>query len=240
MKNVDKEERRKYERVPFVEDILIDGTRMSTCMDISEGGLYTSTMQFYEHDSVIDVTIPFKAEKLTVKAQVRYCQPGIGMGMMFIDLNELQRAKIKELIEGLTKKSARSAKAGKDVLVVEDNNKSRQAIKGALFKEGFSVIEASNGIEALKSITEQHIDLIILDLHMQGMDGLKVLSALKTDLKWKELPVIICSAYDTQDVRDEAMKAGADEFISKRGTSPASLVQSAKAVLLQHHKTLQG
>ena len=240
MKNVDKEERRKYERVPFVEDILIDGSRMSTCMDISEGGLYTSTMQFYEHNSVIDVTIPFKAEKLTVKAQVRYCQPGIGMGMMFIDLNELQRAKITELIEDIRKKSDRSVKAGKDVLVVEDNNKSRQAIKGALFKEGFRVIEASNGIEALKSITEQHIDLIILDLHMQGMDGLKVLSFLKTDLKWKELPVIICSAYDTQDVRDEVINAGADEFISKRGTSPARLVQSAKAVLLQRHKTLQG
>ena len=92
MDNEGEKERRKCERFPFREDILIDGTRMSTSMDISEGGLYISAMQSYEKNSVIDVTIPFKGEKLTLKAQVRYCQPGIGMGVMFIDLNVEQRS----------------------------------------------------------------------------------------------------------------------------------------------------
>jgi len=106
MNNEDNKERRKYERFLFREDILIDGTRMCTSMDISEIGLYISAMQYYENNSVIDITIPFKGGKLTVKAQVRHCQPGIGMGMIFIDLNVEQRAKIKELIESITKKPA--------------------------------------------------------------------------------------------------------------------------------------
>jgi CheY-like chemotaxis protein len=206
-------------------------------MDISEIGLYISAMQYYENNSVIDITIPFKGGKLTVKAQVRHCQPGIGMGVMFVDLNAEQRAKIKELIESITKKPAQSEREGKNILLVEDSNTTRQAIKSALSKEGFSVIEAMDGIEAMKFIAEQNIDLIILDLYMKGIDGLKVLSVLKTNPKWKEVPVIVCSGHDTQEVKDKVMNAGADEFLSKRGTSPAKLVQSAKALLQQRHKT---
>jgi CheY-like chemotaxis protein len=94
-----------------------------------------------------------------------------------------------------------------------------------------------DGIEAMKFIAEQNLDLIILDLYMKGMDGLKVLSVLKSNPKWKELPVIICSGHDEQEVKEKVMNAGADEFLSKRGTSPAKLVQSAKALLQQRHKT---
>lgn len=92
------QERRKYERFPFREDILVDGTKQCTIMDISEGGLYVSAIQHFEENSVIEVAIPFKGGKLTVKAQVRYCQPGIGMGIELVDLNDEQRTKIKELI----------------------------------------------------------------------------------------------------------------------------------------------
>lgn len=237
MDNESEKERRKCERFPFREDMLIDGTRMSTSMDISENGLYISAIQSYEKYSVINVTIPFKGEKLTFKAQVRYCQPGIGMGVMFVDLNAEQRGKIKGLIESITKKPARSDTEGKNILLVEDSNTTRQAIKSALCKEGFSVTEANDGIEAMKFMAEQNIDLIVVDLYMKGMDGLKVLAVLKTNPKWKELPVIVCSGHDAQDVREKVMNAGADEFLSKRGTSPAKLVQSAKALLQKRHKT---
>ena len=237
MGNEDKKECRKYERFPFREDIQIDGTRMCTSMDISEIGLYISAMQSYEINSVIDVTIPFKGGKLTVKAQVRHCQPGIGMGVILVDLNAEQRANIKELIESITKKPDQSDIEAKNILLVEDNNTSRQAIKSALCKEGFCVIEASDGIEAIKLLSEQNPDLIILDLYMKGMDGLKVLSLIKTDQKWKELPVIVCSAHDTQDVKEKVMNAGADGFLPKSGTSPAKLAQYAKTILQQRHKT---
>jgi len=237
MDNQEINERRKLERFPFREDILIDGTRACISMDISEGGLYISTIQSYEVNSAIDVTIPFKGEKLPVKAQVRYCQPGIGMGVSFIDLNAKQRAQIRELIEGITKKPAQLDMEGKSVLLVEDNSTSRQAIKNALSKEGFSVIEASDGIEAMKYLGEQHPDLIILDLYMKGMDGLKVLSFLKTDPKWKEYPVIVCSAHDAPDVKEKVINAGADIFLPKKGTSPARLVDSVKSVLQNRHKS---
>lgn len=235
MNNEEKQERRKYKRVSFREDILIDGTRMCSTMDISEGGLYISTIQPYENNNVINVTIPLKKAKLTVKAVVCHCQPGVGMGVRFIDLNDDQRAKIEELINSLEEKYEQ-AQEEKNVLIVEDNKTARKAIKNALLKKGFNVIEASDGIQALKLFAEQPPDLLILDLHMMGMDGLKMLSLVKTESKWKEIPVIVCSAHDTQEVKNKVTRAGAEGFISKKGTSPAKLAQYAKSVLERHNK----
>jgi hypothetical protein len=74
-------------------------------MDICEGGLYISVIQAFENDSVIDVTIPVKGDMVTVKAQVQYCQPGIGIGIEFVEMDDRQKAVIKELIEGLKNSS---------------------------------------------------------------------------------------------------------------------------------------
>jgi predicted Zn finger-like uncharacterized protein len=93
------QERRKYPRYPFREEIIIDGSKRCTCSDISELGLYISTIQSFEEKGIIEVTIPFKENFLTVNAQVQYYQPGIGMGIMFIDLTDEQKAIIKEIIE---------------------------------------------------------------------------------------------------------------------------------------------
>jgi hypothetical protein len=94
-------EQRKYERFSFREDIIIDGTKMCTSMDICEGGLYVSAIQVFEKNSLVDIAIPFKGGKVALKAQVQYCQPGIGMGIRFVDMNDNQKAAIRELIEGI-------------------------------------------------------------------------------------------------------------------------------------------
>jgi len=92
---------RKHKRVLFREHMLIDGTKSCTCTDISEGGLFVSAIQYFEPGDTIEVSIPLQGENITVKAQVKYCQPGIGMGIMFVDLNDQQRARIRALIEDL-------------------------------------------------------------------------------------------------------------------------------------------
>jgi Tfp pilus assembly protein PilZ len=99
MNDQHQEERRRSERFPFREDILIDGARLYTSNEISEGGLFVSAIQIFEEGEVIDVTIPFEGEQITVKGQVKYCQPGIGMGVMFHNLTDEQKAKIKKLVD---------------------------------------------------------------------------------------------------------------------------------------------
>ena len=107
MNNEDKKELRKHKRHPFKEEILIDGIKISTIIDISQGGLYIDAIQACEKKSVIDVAIPYKGGKVTLKVQIQYCQPGIGMGTMFIDLNDEQREIITKLIESIIKQSAK-------------------------------------------------------------------------------------------------------------------------------------
>jgi len=101
--NQERTERRKHKRLPFREDILVDGTKLCTSTDISEGGLFVSAIQYFEEGNVVEVTIPLGEEKITVKAQVKYCQPGIGVGIVFIELNDEQRTKIRELVESIAK-----------------------------------------------------------------------------------------------------------------------------------------
>ena len=98
-------ERRKHERFTFIEDILVDGTKSCRTTDVSEGGLFISAIQSFESGDVMEVSIPAKSEKIIAKAQVRYCQPGIGMGIAFIEADEDLRTKIKELIDSAANKS---------------------------------------------------------------------------------------------------------------------------------------
>lgn len=98
-------EHRRHERFAFIEDILVDGTKSCRTTDISEGGLFISAIQSFETGDVMEVSIPTKREKIIAKAQVKYCQPGIGMGIAFVDLNEDLRIKIKELIDSVANKS---------------------------------------------------------------------------------------------------------------------------------------
>ena len=91
-------EQRQYERYPFREDILIDGTRQAYSQNICEDGMFVSTLHPLREGSVIHVTIP---SNLTVKAEVSNSQPGIGMGIEFIDLNYDQKREIKQLIEDI-------------------------------------------------------------------------------------------------------------------------------------------
>ena len=98
-------EHRGYKRYPFREHILIDGTKLCTTTDICEGGLFVSAIQYFDENSVIEVTIPFRGAKLMFKAVVKYYQYGIGMGIMFIDLSEDQKAQIKEIIASIAESS---------------------------------------------------------------------------------------------------------------------------------------
>jgi CheY-like chemotaxis protein len=230
----DPRERRGYERIPFREDVVVDGVMRSTSVDISEGGLYICTMQPFNENTVIDVAIPFKGGTLAVKARVQYSQLGIGMGVSFIDLNDEQRRKLRELIDSMTIKPDKHAERKNKILLVEENDISRQYEK-KLIAEGFSVIQARDVTEAMNILREKTPDLIILDLYMKKMDGFKVLSILKTNPKWKELPVIVCSTSGTEDVMKKVIDAGADEFLNKIVTPAAQLVDIVRTVLRRSH-----
>ncbi len=105
MMNHQGQERRKSQRLAFREDILIYGARQCTCNDISEGGIFISAIQTFDEGEIIDVTIPIGEERITVKGQIKYCQQGIGIGVMFYNLHDEHKSKIKALVDCLSSSS---------------------------------------------------------------------------------------------------------------------------------------
>jgi hypothetical protein len=100
MDNQDTKELRRYKRFHFREDISIDGTRCA-CMDISESGIYVAA-QYFATGDIVDIALPFKGRHITIKGQVYHCENGFGAGINFIDLNDDNRAIIKQLIDSLS------------------------------------------------------------------------------------------------------------------------------------------
>jgi len=99
------------------------------------------------------------------------------------------------------------------ILIVDDEPNMIRVLGALLKREGYQVIEASGGQEALKLLNENHVDALLTDLRMPGMDGMQLLDkALAANA---DLPVILITAHGTIDSAVEAVKKGAYDFITK-------------------------
>lgn len=99
------------------------------------------------------------------------------------------------------------------ILVVDDERSIRIGLKGLLSKEGCEVSVAENGSEALRLLASQEYDLVLTDLRMAGIDGLNLLKTIKE--QYPDTLVIMMTAYGSEKIAVEAMKAGARDYLVK-------------------------
>jgi two-component system nitrogen regulation response regulator NtrX len=114
----------------------------------------------------------------------------------------------------------------KTILVVDDEESICQSLEGILSDEGYEVLTAKSGEEALKMIEEEQPDLILLDIWLPGIDGIDVLKNVKQE--YPQIQVIMMSGHGTIETAVKATKLGAFDFIEK----PLSL---EKVVLIVNH-----
>lgn len=113
------------------------------------------------------------------------------------------------------------------VLIIDDEEKIRKIIKMYFRKEGYEVVEASNGGEALDKIACESFDLVILDIMMPGADGFTICRKIREKLS---LPIIMLTARDEESDKVLGLELGADDYVVKP-FSPRELLARAKAVL---------
>ncbi len=101
------------------------------------------------------------------------------------------------------------------ILVVDDHPLNREMLDRRLRRQGFTVIQASGGAEALELARASHPDLVLLDMVMPGMDGFEVLKRIKGDRTLRSLSVIMLSASDEAATAVHCIKMGADDFLPK-------------------------
>jgi DNA-binding response OmpR family regulator len=117
--------------------------------------------------------------------------------------------------------------AGKRVLVVDDDVKTVELVKLYLNRDGYRVITAHEGEEALRLAREAHPDLIVLDLMLPGINGLEICRTLR---KESEVPIIMLTAMTTDEDKLIGLGLGADDYVTKP-FSPRELAARVRAVL---------
>ena len=117
----------------------------------------------------------------------------------------------------------------KRILVVDDEEGLRLLYKEELEDEGVDVLLASSGNEAIEQLEErgEEVDLVLLDIKMPGMDGVEVLRRVKE--RWKELPVILCTAYP--HYKHEFGTWASDAYVVK-SSDLTELKQTIREILL--------
>ncbi|MFN3395579.1 MAG: response regulator [Thermodesulfovibrionales bacterium] len=103
-----------------------------------------------------------------------------------------------------------------NILVVEDSPTMRQLITFAMKRIPNSrVIEATDGVDALKKLSSEKIDLILADINMPVMDGLKLVSLVRSNASYEKIPIIIITTEGAKEDRERALAIGANAYLSK-------------------------
>lgn len=101
-------------------------------------------------------------------------------------------------------------------LVVEDSPTMRQLIAFALKRvQGSSVVEATDGVDALRKLAGQKFDMLLVDINMPIMDGLKLVSLVRGDPANKNIPIIIITTEGAEEDRRRALALGANAYLAK-------------------------
>jgi putative two-component system response regulator len=101
------------------------------------------------------------------------------------------------------------------ILVVDDQPQNIELLEAHLVPQGYEIVKAANGEEALGKLSGNHIDLILLDVMMPGMDGFEVTRRVRRDNKNRLLPIILVTALRETEDRIKGIEAGCDDFLSK-------------------------
>ena len=117
------------------------------------------------------------------------------------------------------------------VLVVDDDPKTRDMLRRTLQKAGWTVAEAANGCEAIEALERAKPALVLLDLMMPGMDGFEVLERLHDDEAWREVPVIIVTAKDLTREDIQRLNGRVAKVLQKGAYQRRDLVRDIHAMI---------
>ncbi len=101
------------------------------------------------------------------------------------------------------------------VLLVDDEAKLRKVMRDLLERDGYVVLEAQDGVEALDLVDRHAPDVVVLDLHLPGLDGFGVLERLRSRPETEQIPVVVLTARGEEDNEVRVFEMGADDFLSK-------------------------
>jgi two-component system, chemotaxis family, chemotaxis protein CheY len=116
-------------------------------------------------------------------------------------------------------------------LIVEDSPMMRQLLVFAMSRvKNMAIVEADDGVDALKKLTGTTFDIIITDINMPIMDGLKLVKRIRSDAVHKNVPIVIITTEGAEEDRQRALQLGANAYITKPIQAP-QVISTVKELL---------
>lgn len=168
----------------------------------------------------VAITDPFDQETMEMLGRITGCQ----VIPVLASRKEILDAIAVHYLKGSSSKGKNS------ILVAEESPQVAKVIQTALVKEGFKVLLAGDGLEALKTATSERPRLIITDSILPRMDGYGLLRAIKTNPMTSEIPVIMLTSKASTEDEQRALEFGFSDFISKP-VQPQRVVSRVKHIL---------
>lgn len=119
----------------------------------------------------------------------------------------------------------------KKILLVDDDMYIRDLYAEVLKDEGYDVLIASDGEEAISMASANTPDLILLDIMLPKIDGIQVLSKLKANVKLKIVPVIMLTNFGQEDLVKQAVTIGSTEYLLKYNITPGEIIKKVRLIL---------
>ena len=121
------------------------------------------------------------------------------------------------------------------ILVADDNVFNRELLSDILISEGYKVVSADNGDEALEAIHKRTVDLALVDVVMPGKTGFEVCQAVKSDAETRLIPVVLVTGLSSVEERINGIRCGADDFLSKPINSQELLARTKSLLRLKEY-----
>jgi len=118
----------------------------------------------------------------------------------------------------------------KSILIVDDSKMTRRLVGLYLKSEGYSLIQAENGLEALEKLAQGQVDLIITGMNMPHMDGVALTRSLKQDKTLRSIPVVMLTTEAGEQERQSGLASGVSAYLIKP-VAQARLAQEVRRVL---------
>lgn len=119
------------------------------------------------------------------------------------------------------------------ILAVDDAKTMRNMVQTILEAEGHTVITAEDGVDALKKLTSQHIDMAVVDFHMPNMNGTTLIRKLRRHPKYQDTPILMLTTESSEFRKSKARELGANGWLTKP-FDPKTLASAVETLIKKH------
>lgn len=210
---------RQSERYDFTEEVIVDDQVFTNCVDISSSGLFVHTVKPFTLNSIVSITIP--SYGFTAHAIVKHFKPGVGIGLEFHQQNDLEKEQIKQIIDNIKLTSKKREKL--TVLMIDGKKQLRAVYKNRLSLDGYSVVDAEDGMEAIKAMNSFRIHAIISELEVKRIELSELLKMIREAPGYQTIPIFVIATPTGYDIESWVLDCGANKYLPRASTSASEL-----------------